>query len=263
MTLPYDTIFEMALAPMCVLDLDGQIVTANRALRRYMGSELDRRPRFTSWIATTDRPNLEVFLRKSHPRLSSTSMWATFHTAEGAHMRMYWKLTFVPEMNQFLAEGASWPGGLLQPVGGAATRIQDSEGAADTLEAFQELLSQSVLQLADRLGNANYVVALHDPETTEYVYVSPGVENLMGLKASELYGTTPYSFFHQDDLSKLSLDHRNKQKGEDPNRAMKFRRRMPDGSYRHSESVSRPVMDHEGHVLFILSITHDAGPVEE
>ncbi|HAA11597.1 MAG TPA: hypothetical protein DCE41_07815 [Cytophagales bacterium] len=109
--------------------------------------------------------------------------------------------------------------------------------------------------------NVTDVVCLHDPVTAQYLYVSPSLEESSGYAPEEYIGKTPYEFFHPDDLSKLAPDHRNKQKGEDPQGKMEYRMKVKDrpneNGYRWMEAVSRPIMDDQGNVVMLISSSRD------
>ncbi|HAP63629.1 MAG TPA: hypothetical protein DCR93_30450 [Cytophagales bacterium] len=259
MSIPYQQFYQLSDTPMCVLDSRGKFTSLNAAFMQMIGDNGEAKPYLIEWWEAKERPLLASVL-KSQSEVART-VWATLVPAKGRPTKMQWQIVHLPNTDHFFVEAHAWASSLLRSGEGDPLVPQDLRNnlkATHTLITFQELISEAIHKLADAMSEASYVVALHEPDTAEYVYVSPNMEMLVGLKASELYGKTPYSLFHEDDLSKLAHDHRNKQKGEDPNQTLKFRRRMPDGSYRLSESVSRPVTDHEGNVIFIVSITRDA-----
>lgn len=108
--------------------------------------------------------------------------------------------------------------------------------------------------------NMTDVVCLHDPVTAQYLYVSPSLQEVSGYSPEDYIGKTPYDFFHPDDISKLAPDHRNKQKGEDPQGKMEYRMRVKDAeeeSWRWMEAVSRPIMDDLGNVVMLISSSRD------
>ncbi|MEL6535332.1 MAG: PAS domain S-box protein [Bacteroidota bacterium] len=259
MSIPYQQFYQLSDTPMCVLDSQGKFESLNAAFMQLIGDNGEVKKHLEDWWLPKERPLLKSVLQ-SQSQVART-IWATLVPSKGRPAKMQWQIVHLPNTDHFFVEAHAWASSLLRSGEGdplVPQDLRDNLKATHTLITFQELISDAIHKLADSLSDANYVVALHDPETAEYVYVSPGIEELVGFKASTLYGKTPYSFFHEGDLSKLAHDHRNKQKGEDPNQTLKFRRRMPDGNYRMSESVSRPVTDHEGNVIFIVSITRDA-----
>lgn len=263
MEIPYQQFYQLSDTPMCVLDPEGNFVSLNAAMMQMIGDTGESKPRLVDWWSPSDRNKLSNLLKRHDPQAVTQMVWGTVEPSHSRPMKMQWRIVHLPDNAYFFVEAHPWSkrsNPADEEHGMPPKEVHDTSKAVDTLEHFQDFLKEAVAQLAEGLGGTNYAVCLHDPETAAYLYMSPAIETLMGRSASELYGKTPYSFFHPDDLSKLALDHRNKQKGEVPiQHPLRFRRQIGDGSYRHTEALSRPIVDHEGRVIFIVSITRDAG----
>jgi diguanylate cyclase (GGDEF)-like protein/PAS domain S-box-containing protein len=109
------------------------------------------------------------------------------------------------------------------------------------------------------------VIAVCDPDGTVR-YVTPSVETVLGLTPGEVVGTNGLDFAHPDDRHDLAASLARLLDGTSPQRAVEFRARHKDGSWRYVELVPTNLVDDPavaGIVLNVRDITERKRAEEE
>ncbi len=131
--------------------------------------------------------------------------------------------------------------------------------ASNRLDDRTTLLSESGRLLDYRtyqlIGEcATDLISVHDEEGA-YIFVSPASQALLGWDPAELYGVSPYSLFHPDDVERIAAHH--KASLANPTAPdIPYRLRCKDGAYKHVETSSRTHTLPDG-VKRTLCVTRD------
>ncbi|MBN1220102.1 MAG: PAS domain S-box protein [Anaerolineae bacterium] len=104
--------------------------------------------------------------------------------------------------------------------------------------------------------NTSNLICLHHPDT-RYSYVSPSIESMLGYKPEELLGLSPYDFFHPEDVEWILKPSHQKVKADKQEDAVEFRYRAKDGRYHWLESTIKPVLNPNGTVIHLVSVSQD------
>jgi PAS domain S-box-containing protein len=119
--------------------------------------------------------------------------------------------------------------------------------------------------LVNLLGD---VISAHAPDAT-YRFASAASLDLMGYTPDELVGTSPYDYFHPEDLEQIGAAHGTALKAEPYTVSYRFRHK--DGHYVWLETTGKVITDDHGAVEEILCCTRaidvrpasDAGNVHD
>lgn len=103
--------------------------------------------------------------------------------------------------------------------------------------------------------NATDMISLHEPDGT-ILYISPSVRRIGGYEPEEVLGKNPYDYFHPDDIADIQTHH-NASRTMSHERAITFRFRKKDGSYIWMETRTNPVLDENGDVVNLVTISRD------
>lgn len=119
-------------------------------------------------------------------------------------------------------------------------------------ERFVEAFGARHGDLADFLED---MISVHAPDGT-YRYASAACTELLGYRPSELIGRWAYDLFHPDDVSRVSVAHRNALDGSPDTVAYRLRRK--DGSHVWVETTTKVIYDEGGfEVVEILCCTRE------
>lgn len=99
------------------------------------------------------------------------------------------------------------------------------------------------------------LICMHHTDAT-FTYLSPSVKHILGYTEDELIGTTPYQFFHVDDVPTVEYAHLDRtMKGKKDN-WMEYRMRRKDGRYIWLQTNLTPILV-EGEVVAIQTVSRD------
>lgn len=106
------------------------------------------------------------------------------------------------------------------------------------------------------LEHANDFISLNKP-SGHFIYISPNCEKITGYTPQELIGTSPYDYFHQDEIDDIEKNrHAPLLKGKE-NSVSEFRFRMKDGKYRWFKAKVLALKNNDGEIEQLLSISFD------
>lgn len=116
----------------------------------------------------------------------------------------------------------------------------------DEFEHFTELL----------VNYTDDLICLHEPDGN-YLYVTPSSKTLLGYSPEELIGKSPYTLFHPEDAERIrSGAHALTLQGS-VNVIETYRIRKKHGGYVWLETLTHPICDAGGNVLFLVSTSRD------
>ncbi len=104
--------------------------------------------------------------------------------------------------------------------------------------------------------NSHDLIVLHDLDGN-ILYLSPSFEIITGLKPAEFIGKNPETLLHPDDIESALTKNLIKIKEGYPTDLFEFRIKNRDGNYKWIESIARPIQDHTGKTIHILSVNRD------
>ena len=150
--------------------------------------------------------------------------------------------------------------------------IHDSLGKIIALEGFitditgQTLADERVRESENRYKllaeNMRDLVCLHDLESN-YLYVSPSSETLLGYTPNELIGKSPYDLIHPEDAEWLREEvHRRLLKGE-TGIIVEYRMRKRAGEYCWFETMAQTVTAPDGKVIQLQTVSRDISKRKE
>lgn len=133
------------------------------------------------------------------------------------------------------------------------------------LEATNHVLEQRVLERTAQLekararlqlltDNASDLICLHSPDG-EYLYVSPSCLSMLGYSIEEMLHTNPYNYFHPDDFEEIRTSHDDSLDGGTPRIVYRFRKKS--GDYIWLETFTRPIVNGEGVVENLVTVSRD------
>lgn len=100
------------------------------------------------------------------------------------------------------------------------------------------------------------LICLHEPEGN-YLYVTPSSKTLLGYSPEELIGKSPYTLFHPEDAERIrSGAHALALQGS-VNITETYRMRKKNGGYIWLETLTHPICDEAGNVLFLVTTSRD------
>ncbi|MEL6151380.1 MAG: PAS domain-containing sensor histidine kinase, partial [Chloroflexota bacterium] len=104
--------------------------------------------------------------------------------------------------------------------------------------------------------NVNDLVCLHDPDGT-FMYVSPSAVRIGGRTPEEFIGTSPYDYFHPDDLEAITANHHQSLATAAPPGKITYRHRHKDGHYIWLETTNSPILDDDDNVTGLVTVSRD------
>lgn len=109
--------------------------------------------------------------------------------------------------------------------------------------------------------NSHDLICLHDPDGT-YRFVSPSAKNITGYNPSELIGTIPYNYFHEEDLKRIQGSH---QRALESNtiKSMQYRFRMKNGEYIWLDTATQPITNDEGEIVNLQTTSRDISEMKK
>ncbi len=130
-------------------------------------------------------------------------------------------------------------------------------GHAATGKEPNRLTDQTDAQL-NRLirDNTTDLIWLHYLDGT-YAYLSPSVEKFLGYKSDELIGLSPQIIIHPDDYQTIVKDGFRRTVEEQKTEHLEYRVRRKDGEYIWLETVTKPVLDEAGKVIYFQTSSRD------
>ncbi|WP_298976434.1 EAL domain-containing protein [uncultured Thermosynechococcus sp.] len=113
-------------------------------------------------------------------------------------------------------------------------------------EHFTELL----------VNHTDDLIGLHEPDGN-YLYVTPSSKTLLGYSPEELIGKSPYTLIHPEDAERIrSGAHALALQGS-VNITETYRMRKKNGGYIWLETLTHPICDEAGNVLFLVTTSRD------
>jgi PAS domain S-box-containing protein len=126
------------------------------------------------------------------------------------------------------------------------TERKRAEAALRESEELYRLMTETATDMISR----------HTPKGV-YLYASPASRTLLGYEPEELVGSSPYEFFHPEDLAQIEKSHATILELPDIS-TVSYRIRRQDGSYIWFETTSRSVRDPEsGNVVELMAVSRD------
>lgn len=105
--------------------------------------------------------------------------------------------------------------------------------------------------------NISDVICVHDPNGC-YRSITRSVVAILGYSPEELIGTSPYCYFHPDDIERIRKDSHNRAlSGESSDTRIEYRFRKKDNSYVWLETQTTPMFDSFGYVTQLLTVSRD------
>lgn len=138
---------------------------------------------------------------------------------------------------------------ILNTVGQQISRLVERKKHLQELEEEKERYKV----LAE---NSTDMISRHAPDG-EYLYVSPACKELLGYTPDELIGTSPYDYFHPDDLDRLERKHREIMEDPQPY-VISYRLKQKEGGWKWVETFGKTLRHPEtGEVHEIQNATRD------
>ncbi len=103
--------------------------------------------------------------------------------------------------------------------------------------------------------NINDLVCLHCLDS-QYLYVSPSCETLLGYYDYEMIGQYPYTFFHPDDCDRIRQESHEAAINGNPI-PITYRMRQKSGNYIWFETLTKPIRDAEGQIIKLQTTSRD------
>jgi len=124
------------------------------------------------------------------------------------------------------------------------------------LEAANQRLREEEQRFRVLAENTIDLIALHAPDGT-YLYLSPSVEALLGYRADEMLGTSPYEYFHPDEVETIREKHHKQALAGNKVDDVIYRIRHKDGHYIWFETYTSVVFDEPGMISQLVTISRD------
>lgn len=106
-------------------------------------------------------------------------------------------------------------------------------------------------------NNISDIICIHDPDGY-YRYVTGAVGAILGYLPAELIGTSPYEYFHPDDIEGIrSQSHTWALAGRSAETRIEYRFRKKDGSYSWLQTQTTPILGSDGSITKLLTVSRD------
>jgi len=109
--------------------------------------------------------------------------------------------------------------------------------------------------LALIVQNTSDLIGLHKPDGT-ILFMNPSTRAITGYEPEEMVGTNPYDRFHPEDLSRIQESHNDSLEGNIV-RSLVYRTQRKDGSYLWLETMTTPVINTQGEVEYLVTVSRD------
>ncbi|MBF0615092.1 MAG: PAS domain S-box protein [Magnetococcales bacterium] len=133
----------------------------------------------------------------------------------------------------------------LQQLSGANAALRNSE------ERYR-LISENMVDL----------ICLHAPDSS-FIYVSPSMTTMMGYTQEEILGKFPADFHHPDDVERIFKPSYQKVAIDRQHDHLTQRIRAKDGHYVWLDTVVKPILNADGQILHIQSVSRNVTEREE
>jgi two-component system, cell cycle sensor histidine kinase and response regulator CckA len=234
----YASLFALNPDPICMLDLDGRLVSGNAALERLTGEPLDALlgRSFLHCLAADQRG--DAWQHFTRARAGATQTYEVCGSnRDGRTFTL--AMTHIPVVVDGAVEG-------VHAIARDVSQQKASERAHRQVDERYRLLADNVQDL----------ISLHDIEGL-FIYASPSSAAMLGLQPAELAGRSVYDLIESDDVELMREAHRTimQRDGRGP---ATFRARRIDGTLRWFESTARVIMHEEsGEPWRIVAVTRD------
>ncbi len=120
--------------------------------------------------------------------------------------------------------------------------------AEDTLHKSEERYRRISENMVD-------LICLHDPDA-RFIHVTPSVTPMLGYTPEELLGKRPIEFYHPDDAARFNPSYKKVAVGKQDDR-LAYQIRAKDGHYVWLETLVKPILGIDGHVVHIQSVSRN------
>ena len=264
----YERLISLSEEFHCVLDFDGKLLVFNQMLITALKTSVDilENKYFESLVIAESAKPLSDLWNKIVKTKSKHLIKLALKGDGSEIINTYWKLQADQETklvyavgNILLDEKESEQTKLARALNFLNRDLSEPQKEGYPLTDIQRILSEKVDKFKLISQNVSDLVCLHDPLTTQYLYVSPSVTELTGYLPEDLVGKTPFDFFHLKFLEKLEQDRQRSEQGADQGHPpkMEVMFKTKEGGYKWIEGHSRPIFDDQGKVMLILSTSRD------
>jgi|GEM_PF-2028023 len=123
-------------------------------------------------------------------------------------------------------------------------------------EAIEDTLRRSEAQLRILTNNASDLICLHYPDMS-YRFVSQSVKKVTGYEANTLISTSPYDYYHPNDVASIRHNHARLQ--DDPHQQVETVSKFlhKSGHYIDLETHTQAVVNANGEITHYVSVSRD------
>jgi diguanylate cyclase (GGDEF)-like protein/PAS domain S-box-containing protein len=221
--------FDQAVIPQALFDLDRRIIDINPALGRVLGYDKDELiGRYADeFVHPEDRDmGRPAFARLLAGEVESVDYERRYRRKDGTYVEMRTRTALVRDGEGHPLYAAAIGSDVTER--NAALRAQEQSEAR--LRAITEASADVVIVLDDR---------------RRALFVSPPIRTLLGYEPEELVGTDAIEFVHSDDrpAALLQLAEAFRASPEQGKNPFGFRARAADGTWRHVEAISTNLLE--------------------
>ncbi|RFU62075.1 PAS domain S-box protein [Peribacillus glennii] len=236
---PHLSLFNNHPDAIYVMDLDGNYIDANSAIKDLTGYEKEEFIHLEP-AEIMDKSSFEsraAILRNIGQR-SKEDYEITFKHKNGKIWTA--SVTYIPIIQEHETIG----------VYGIAKNITEKKETVNKIlesEKRFRLLSENSLDM----------IALHCPEEGKYVYVSPASKRLLGFNPEELLGHSPYEYFHPEDIAFIYEQYDQALNNREEFH-LTYRIRRKNGEYIWMETTGRFLLNETGSTITeLITVSRD------
>jgi len=118
----------------------------------------------------------------------------------------------------------------------------------------EEIIDFDPLSLIE--NNISDIICIHNPDGC-YRYVTGAIEAILGYTPEELQSTLPYEYLHPEDIEGVRHSRTQALAGRPGETRIEYRFRKKDGSYCWIQTQTTPMLDTDGLVTKLLTVSRD------